>query len=40
MPHRALTLVSEWASEHRGELFEDWELCKQKQPAKKIPPLK
>ena len=40
VPHRALTLVLEWASEHREELLEDWELCKQKQPAKKISPLK
>jgi len=40
MPGRALALVLEWASEHREELLEDWELCKQKQPAQKISPLK
>lgn len=40
IPNRALALISEWASEHRGELFEDWELCKQRQAPKKILPLK
>jgi hypothetical protein len=40
MPRRALSLVLEWASEHRRELLEDWELCKQNQPLKKITPLK
>lgn len=40
MPHRALALILEWASEHREELFEDWELCKQKLEPKKISPLK
>lgn len=39
LPHRALVLVLEWASEHREELLEDWELCKQKQTPKKISPL-
>ena len=39
MPRRALVLVLEWASEHREELLEDWELCKQKQTPKKISPL-
>ncbi|OGT96627.1 MAG: transcriptional regulator [Gammaproteobacteria bacterium RIFOXYB2_FULL_38_6] len=39
MPRRALVLVLEWASEHRKELLEDWELCKQKQAPKKIVPL-
>ena len=27
LPKRALALVLEWASEHRAELMEDWELC-------------
>lgn len=39
MPRRALVLVLEWASEHREELLEDWELCKQNQLPKKISPL-
>ena len=38
-PPRALALVLEWASDHRPELFEDWELCRQNQPIKKIEPL-
>ncbi len=36
---RALSLVFEWASEHRNELLEDWTLCAQHQVPKKIPPL-
>lgn len=39
MPRRALALVLEWASEHRGELLEDWKLCEQSQSPKKISPL-
>ena len=39
MPRRALSLVLEWASEHRTELLEDWTLCAQHQAPKKIPPL-
>jgi hypothetical protein len=40
MPRRALALVLEWASEHRAELIEDWELCSRMQTPKKIMPLK
>jgi len=39
MPRRALALILEWASEHRGELLEDWKLCEQNQSPKKISPL-
>ena len=39
MPRRALALVLEWASEHRDELLEDWELCTAGKPPKKISPL-
>ena len=39
MPRRALSLVLEWAQEHRAELIEDWELCSKNQPPKKIRPL-
>ena len=39
LPRRALTLVLEWAQEHRTELFEDWELCEHNQKPKKIRPL-
>jgi hypothetical protein len=39
LPRRALALVLEWASEHRAELMEDWELCRHLQTPKKIEPL-
>ena len=39
LPRRALVLVLEWATHHRGELLEDWNLCEKKQPLNKIPPL-
>lgn len=39
LPKRALTLVLEWAQEHRAELMEDWELCSRMQMPKKIAPL-
>ena len=39
LPKRALALVLEWASDHRSELLEDWELCARMQTPKKIAPL-
>jgi hypothetical protein len=39
LPRRALSLVLEWAQEHRSELFEDWKLCEHNQQPKKIRPL-
>ena len=39
LPRRALSLVLEWASEHRSELLEDWRLCANNQQPKKIKPL-
>ena len=36
LPKRALALVLEWASQHRIELMDDWNLCETKQPLKKI----
>lgn len=39
MPRRALALVLEWASQHRNELIEDWNLCEKNQSPKKISPL-
>lgn len=39
MPRRALALVLEWASQHRAELLEDWELCEQSKTPKQISPL-
>ena len=40
MPSRALALLLEWAVDHRKELLEDWELCRQSILPKKISPLK
>jgi len=39
MPRRALSLVLEWASLHREELLEDWNLCDKHQTPNKISPL-
>jgi hypothetical protein len=39
MPGRALGLIVEWATVHRVELLEDWDLCRMGQPAKMIVPL-
>lgn len=39
LPKRALALVLEWASEHREELLEDWELCASRQTPHDILPL-
>jgi len=39
LPKRALALVLEWASDHRSELMENWELCARMQTPKKIAPL-
>ena len=39
LPRRALVLVLEWATEHRLELMEDWNLCATNQHPKKIAPL-
>jgi hypothetical protein len=39
LPRRALVLVLEWATQHRQELLENWDLCGKKLPLNKIPPL-
>ncbi len=39
LPRRAMALVLEWASLHREELMEDWQLCEQRQSPHKIKPL-
>jgi hypothetical protein len=39
LPRRALALVLEWASLHRDELIEDWNLCTSNAQPNKIPPL-
>jgi hypothetical protein len=38
-PARALRLVLEWASLHREELMENWQLARQGQPLRSIAPL-
>jgi hypothetical protein len=40
LPRRALALVLERAQEHRDELIEDWDLCIQRQPPRRIEPLR
>ena len=39
MPKRVISLVLEWAFEHRKALLEDWELAVCKKQLKKIEPL-
>ena len=40
LPPRALGLVIEWASQHKNELMQNWELAKNNQAPKRIEPLK
>lgn len=37
---RAQALVTEWASLHAGELFDDWELAQAGLPLRRIEPLR
>jgi hypothetical protein len=39
LPQRAHALVLEWASIHRAELLEDWQLASAMKEMKKIEPL-
>ena len=39
VPPRALGLLMEWAFQHRGELAENWERARTKQPLEAIAPL-
>ncbi len=39
LPSRALGLVLEWASSHRGELAADWDRARALQPLEPIGPL-
>ena len=39
LPKKVISLVIEWAFEHRQELLEDWQLALQKVPLKNITPL-
>ena len=38
-PTRALTLVKEWADKYKDQLNQDWELARQHEELKWIPPL-
>lgn len=40
LPNRVISLVLEWAFQHREQLREDWMFAKSFQPVKKIEPLK
>jgi len=39
LPRRVISLVLEWAFEHRDELAEDWSLAVAGRPLRKIAPL-
>jgi len=39
LPRRALNLVQEWATMHRGELLEDWRLCRENARPNQVEPL-
>jgi len=39
LPKRVISLVLEWAFEHRNELMENWSLAEEKKPLNKIEPL-
>ena len=39
LPRRAMALVIEWATDHRDDIMEDWNLCASKQTPRKIHPL-
>ena len=40
LPPRVLGLVIEWATLYKEELLENWNIMENKQPFKKIKPLK
>lgn len=39
LPKRVISLILEWAFDHREELLEDWELAQNKKNLNKIDPL-
>lgn len=39
LPPRAMGLVMEWATIHKNELLQDWEIAKAKKPLFQIEPL-
>ena len=39
LPRRALSMVLEWAEEHRQELRNNWDLARQNLPLERVAPL-
>jgi hypothetical protein len=39
VPDRVLRLIVEWVDLHRGELYDNWELCMKNKSPKSIKPL-
>jgi len=39
LPPRVISLVLEWAFQHRPALMQDWDLARAEKPLNKIPPL-
>ena len=39
LPRRVVSLILEWAFEHRTELLQDWSLAASGKPLRSIPPL-
>jgi len=39
LPRRAVSMVLEWAFQHRTELMSNWEKAQRKEPLEKIEPL-
>ncbi len=39
LPRRAISLILEWAFQHRDELMENWERAQRKEAVEKIDPL-
>jgi len=39
LPKKVISLILEWAFDHKKELTENWNLAEEKQPLKKIEPL-
>ena len=39
LPQRIISLVQEWATMHKKELKDDWDLAQKAKPLKKIEPL-
>lgn len=39
LPVRALSLVKEWARKYKEQLTQDWELARDHEELKRIPPL-